>query len=67
MRQASSGRWVPDRPQKSSPDGDDTGLGMLQARARAAIAAGVVMPETWPVILFWAEAGRQALKERSPS
>lgn len=49
----------------SSPDGDDTGLAELQAFCRRGLAAGIVMPETWPVLMFWAETGRETLREQT--
>ena len=62
MRQTKSGRWVPEKPQKSSPDGDNTELAALQAVCRDAIATGIVMPWWYPLMHFEAAVGRAALE-----
>ena len=59
MHQTASGRWVPDKPPVSSPNGDDTGL---MAVCREAMAAGIMMPWWYPLMHFEAAVGREVLR-----
>lgn len=61
-RQTASGRWVPAKPPKSTPDGDDTELATLQASCRDALAAGVELPWWYPLMSFQAAVGRLVLE-----